>query len=233
MAGARVRGGDGGLSVPVLAIESATGAASVAIAGADGALLATAESTDARAHVEFLMPAIERICVEAGVRLKDLRGIAVDVGPGAFTGLRIGVTTAKALAQTLGITVTPVGSLAALAARANDERVWTCVDARRGRVYACEPGADARAFQPAELAHAVGSAPIIGDAPYDELRDLAWIERVSPHARDVLTAARTVDPLPPEVVEPIYLRDPDAGIDWEGQGAIIQRPDRVKIAGER
>lgn len=219
--------------MPLLAIESATGAASVALAGSDGEVLAEAVSSDLRAHVEFLMPTIERVCAEAGVRLQDLRAIAVDIGPGAFTGLRIGVTTAKALAQTLGVAVIAVGSLDALAARAGNESVWTCLDARRGRVYARAPGADARVFVPADLSHAVGPAPIMGDAPYDELRDLAWIERTGPLARDVLAASAGVDPLRPEVVEPIYLRDPDAGIDWEGQGAIIQRPDRVKMAGER
>lgn len=217
----------------MLAIETATGAASVALAGADEVVLAEAETTDARAHVEFLMPAIERICAEAGVRLPDLRAIAVDVGPGAFTGLRIGVTTAKALAQTLGIGVIAVGSLDALAARARDPDAWTCVDARRGRIYACAPHGAARVFTPEDLARAVGSAPIVGHAPYAELDALAWVERTTPHARDVWAAARAQQPATAESVEPIYLRDPDAGIDWEGQGAVIQRPDRVKMAGER
>lgn len=219
--------------MPLLAIETATGAASVALAGVDGEVRASAEASDARAHVEFLMPAIERICDEAGVRLRDLRAIAVDIGPGAFTGLRIGVTTAKALAQTLGVGVIPVESLDALAARAQDDGAWTCIDARRGRVYARPPHEDARAYTPTELAVAVGSAAIIGHAPYEELDALAWIERATPHARDVLAAARGAEQRAPDAVEPIYLRDADAGIDWEGQGAIIQRPDRVKMAGER
>lgn len=219
--------------MPVLAIETATGAASVALCGTDGVVLAEAASTDARAHVEFLMPAIEGLCAEAGLRLQDLRVVAVDVGPGPFTGLRIGVTTAKALAQTLGIGIIAVGGLDALAARAGDPNTWTCIDARRGRVYARGPHADARVYAPADLARAVGSAPIIGHAPYDDLDGLAWVERTAPHARDLLAAARAQAPVTPESVEPIYLRDADAGIDWEGQGAVIQRPDRVKMAGER
>jgi tRNA threonylcarbamoyladenosine biosynthesis protein TsaB len=96
-----------------------------------------------RAHAELLAPSIEEVCAASGCRVADIDGVAVDVGPGLFTGLRVGVATAKALAQALSVAVLGVSSLDVLAAAAaargsadRPERVAAVIDARRGEVFA-------------------------------------------------------------------------------------------------
>jgi tRNA threonylcarbamoyladenosine biosynthesis protein TsaB len=83
-----------------------------------------------------LLPAVEALLARAGLGPTDLTGIVVDVGPGSFTGVRVGVTTAKSLAYALGIPVAGVVSLAALAEAAPpDAEVLSLRDAGRGRCY--------------------------------------------------------------------------------------------------
>ena len=102
-----------------------------------------------REHAERLAPAIEEVCAGAGCALDDVTVIAVDVGPGLFTGLRVGVATAKALGHGLGRPVFPVSSLDILAASPSPPTptprgttplppgaVAAVVDARRGEVFA-------------------------------------------------------------------------------------------------
>ena len=125
----------------LLALESATDTVGAAVIRDDGG---SAERTHigGRAHAENLAPAIEEVCALAGCRVTDVDHIAVDLGPGLFTGLRVGVATAKALAQALGIGVLGVGSLDILAAAAwvrsggPPGPVVAVVDARRGEVFA-------------------------------------------------------------------------------------------------
>lgn len=210
----------------LLAIETSVGAASVALLE-DDVVLAEEASTDPRGHVEFLMPAIGRICDLAAVT-----EIAVDIGPGGFSGLRAGVATAKALAQTLGLVVRPVGSLQAIAGAAPQAN-WLCLDAGRGRVYARPLAGVTRVLTAAELAEAVGDEPLAGWAPYAELDGCLWVHRERPRARDVALVAREVGAIDASKVEPIYLRGTDAKISWEGSGAMIERPDRVKVKGQR
>ncbi|MDI3279958.1 MAG: tRNA (adenosine(37)-N6)-threonylcarbamoyltransferase complex dimerization subunit type 1 TsaB, partial [Bacillota bacterium] len=90
-----------------------------------------------RTHSERLMPALVRLLAEAGVEPKELDLIAVSIGPGSFTGLRIGVATAKGLAYALRKPLVAVGSLDALAYGASLGCGYICplIDARRGRVY--------------------------------------------------------------------------------------------------
>jgi tRNA threonylcarbamoyladenosine biosynthesis protein TsaB len=85
-----------------------------------------------------LVPNVERVLADAGLRVSDLDGIAVGLGPGSFTGLRIGVTTAKSLAYTLGKPIVGVGTLDAIAASsapASSELICPMVHARTGEVY--------------------------------------------------------------------------------------------------
>jgi tRNA threonylcarbamoyladenosine biosynthesis protein TsaB len=127
--------------VNLLAIESATDAVGVALAR-DGAGTAVVLHEGGRAHAELLVPSIEEVCRDAALGVADLDVIAVDAGPGLFTGLRVGVATAKALGQALAIGVVSVASLDVLAAGAFErlagERVAAVVavvDARRGEVF--------------------------------------------------------------------------------------------------
>lgn len=126
----------------LLAIETATDMVGVALIGADGAA-AERIHVGGRAHAELLVPAIEEVCAVSGCTISDVDCIAVDTGPGLFTGLRVGVATAKALAQALSVGVLGVSSLDVLAVAAAErcgpgtgEAVASVVDARRGEVFA-------------------------------------------------------------------------------------------------
>ncbi len=126
----------------VLAIESATDTVGAAIVNDDGGS-AERSHVGGRAHAEQLAPAIEEACALGGCRIADIDRIAVDVGPGLFTGLRVGVATAKALAHALGTGVLGLSSLDILASAAAERSgggptgpVVAVVDARRGEVFA-------------------------------------------------------------------------------------------------
>jgi tRNA threonylcarbamoyladenosine biosynthesis protein TsaB len=94
------------------------------------------------AHSQELLPELDRLVRESETSWEDVASIAIGVGPGTFTGLRIGVATARALAQALGIGLRPVSSLEALAeglAQASDDferPLLSVIDARRGQVFA-------------------------------------------------------------------------------------------------
>jgi tRNA threonylcarbamoyladenosine biosynthesis protein TsaB len=138
----------------LLAIESATEVASVALAR-DGATLAVRRTGPGRPASEALLPAVLDLLAEAGAGLDAVDAFAVSVGPGSFTGLRVGVSTVKGLAFGGDRPVVAVPTLAALALRA--ARPEACVaallDARRGEVYAALHAGDAR--EPALLAAGV------------------------------------------------------------------------------
>ena len=103
----------------LLAFDTATPAVTVALH--DGQrVLAEASTVDARRHGELLAPSIAKVIAEAGAEPRDLTGIAVGVGPGPFTGLRVGVVTARVFGRTLGIGVHGLCTLDALARAAVD-----------------------------------------------------------------------------------------------------------------
>lgn len=91
----------------------------------------------AETHTSRLMPAIDRILKDASLTIKDLDGIAVSLGPGSFTGLRIGIATAKGLAQGLNIPVVGIPTLDGLAFNLSHCKDLVCpiLDARKGEVY--------------------------------------------------------------------------------------------------
>jgi tRNA threonylcarbamoyladenosine biosynthesis protein TsaB len=120
--------------VKVLGIDSATPIASVALVD-DDRVLATGES-DAAGHRADLLVLIDRVCREAGVAPMQLDAIAIGAGPGSFTGLRIGMATAKGIAFAAGKPLWAVSSLAALAYRIDKPLVIAVLDARRGELYA-------------------------------------------------------------------------------------------------
>jgi len=125
--------------VLVLAIETATDVAAVAVAD-DGGVRAALVVGRARRHAETVVPAVADVCSHAGIALGDVDAVAVDVGPGLFTGLRVGVGAANAFSFALGVPVVGVGSLDVLAAAAAQTcragaLVAAVVDARRGEVF--------------------------------------------------------------------------------------------------
>jgi tRNA threonylcarbamoyladenosine biosynthesis protein TsaB len=125
----------------ILGIETATAVCGVALLR-DGAVLAEESIEERYAHAEKLFGFIDDVLERAGVKLDSLQGIAVSIGPGSFTGLRIGLSVVKGLHLATGIPVVAVPTLEALAWRAAPEvrgtgieRILAVLDARREEVY--------------------------------------------------------------------------------------------------
>jgi len=192
----------GATGLAAVAIETATETVGVAVRAPDG-VEAQFALTGRRRHVETLTPALEHVLGQVGVAPRELRVIVVDVGPGLFTGLRVGVAAAKGLAQALGLGVVCATSLDVLgvgaAAAGHHGLVLACVDARRGEVFASlreldHSGATVAErvppglFAPADLAvvlRGLGGAPVraVGDGAqrYAEvLTTVLGVEVVAP-----------------------------------------------------
>lgn len=121
----------------ILAADTSTSQGSLALRDRAGTLLR--EELDSwRTHSETLLPAVEKILTRAGYKREDVQAIAVGTGPGAFTGLRVGLATFKAWAAARGLPVIPVVSLDAPALQVLREgkTVAVLADARKGEVYA-------------------------------------------------------------------------------------------------
>lgn len=218
----------------LLGIETAAERVGVALADADGPRAGT-WLDGGRRHAEVLAPAIAFVLEQAAASLADVDAVAVDVGPGLFTGIRAGVATAQGLAQGLGVGVVEVTSLAVLARSAYDGgwpgQVAAVVDGRRGEVFCARydaPTAEAdppRRFQPGALAQELAGRPdllVVGGGAhrYPEafagLR-VARIVHPSPRALVALAAdrlGRGIPAVPAGDVRPLYLREPDARINW-------------------
>jgi tRNA threonylcarbamoyladenosine biosynthesis protein TsaB len=226
----------------VVAIETATETVGVAVRTAAG-LEAELVVTGRRRHVESLTPALEHLLDQVELAPADLGVVAVDIGPGLFTGLRVGVAAAKGLAQSLGIGVLGATSLDILAAGAAEAGhhglVLSCVDARRGEVFALVRDLDAGAervapglFTPDELAAVLGrleGAQIraVGDGAQRYgalLGEVPGVEVVAPAlafpSPSVLlhgALARLEGgeaPVDAASVVPLYMRDADAKINF-------------------
>ena len=215
-----------------LAVATATGQIGVAFGGPDGVIAALSVRAGRR-HGETLAPAIQSLLGLTGLALSDVDLIAVDQGPGLFTGLRVGLATAKALGAALGVPVVPCSSLDLLAHphRGAGRPVASIVDARRGEVFWAlyEPVAggmtavsEAAAVDPDVLAEKlaeVGSALLTGDGARRFFAgrgfDVAPEEFDHPSAAVLIELAQTRPALAPEKVQPLYLRGADVRIGWE------------------
>ena len=125
----------------LISLETATQVCSVALAK-DGEVLAVKESSEDKSHSRQITVFIEEVLAKAGVAVKDLEGVAVSEGPGSYTGLRIGVSTAKGLCYGLDIPLMAVNNLQSMALGASVERndgentlFCPLIDARRMEVY--------------------------------------------------------------------------------------------------
>lgn len=121
----------------VLAIDAATGGCSVAVAR-DGVPLAAAAEAMSRGHAEVLMPMIQQVVAAAGIAWPELTAIAATVGPGSFTGVRIGLAAARGLALATGAATVPITTLEAIAvgAGAGDAPLLVALDSKRRDLYA-------------------------------------------------------------------------------------------------
>src|ERR671919_981917 len=181
------------------------------------------------------MLAVADVMERAGLGYADLEAIAVGVGPGTFTGLRIGIATARALASANGLQARPVSSLAALAAGIEAEAetaaedppsLLPIIDAKRGEVFAAEyaRGGDRRwgplALRPEELAERVRAGPLAagdGSVRFRRVLEAAGISVMPDESRahvvralHVCRLAAAVRGVAPQAVLPDYLRAPDA-----------------------
>lgn len=125
----------------LVAMDTATPSTVAGVLLADGRVIEARDDPPEGSrgeHASRLLVLVERALAEGGVTWDDVERIAVGVGPGGFTGLRIGIATARALAQARGLPLVPVSSLAALAAGADaaESPIAAVVDARRGEVFA-------------------------------------------------------------------------------------------------
>ena len=127
----------------ILALETATTACSAALCAADGSVVAEALSLDGPAHAGRLLPGVHEVFEVAGVTWDEIGAVVVGLGPGAFTGLRIGIATARALAQAdgrMGLLGVPTAAALALAlantAEAAGRLLVPLIDGRRREVFA-------------------------------------------------------------------------------------------------
>jgi tRNA threonylcarbamoyladenosine biosynthesis protein TsaB len=120
----------------LLAIDTSTLTAGVALFDTDRGLLVPERRHVVTTHSEALLPLIDGALAEAGLGPRQLDAVVCAAGPGSFTGLRIGISTAKGLCFALGRPLVLISSLEALAARAADGPVCATLDALKGEVYA-------------------------------------------------------------------------------------------------
>lgn len=235
----------------LLGLDTATRRVGVVLANEHGLigrveLGGTADTTPPR-HAETLAPAIAWCCERVGVELTQVSAVAVGIGPGMFTGLRVGVTTAKVLAQSLRVPVIPIPSLDLLAYPLRYARrlVVATIDARRHElywaIYRSVPGGVQRVSEyelgtpddlVAELEARGEDALVCGDgalrfteafAPLGSRVELAGPAHAAPSLSALveLAQARFVreEFCPPSEVLPMYLRQSDAELTWDRKGA--------------
>ncbi|MFV0532798.1 MAG: tRNA (adenosine(37)-N6)-threonylcarbamoyltransferase complex dimerization subunit type 1 TsaB [Cumulibacter sp.] len=193
----------------------------VEVTDTDITTLAESATTGATMHAEVLAPSIEQASHAAGVPLAELDGIVVGLGPGPFTGLRVGIVTAASISDALGVPVWGVGSLDAVAVGASGPTLVVS-DARRKEVYFAWYDGDRRIDGPdvrrPEDLEARGSREVrvvhAGASKYlAELQRLGAdvIERYpTPYSLVRLAVRDGLVGGPSNTLEPIYLRRPDA-----------------------
>lgn len=199
-----------------LALDTST-VVSVGVA-VDGRVRASGQVEDTRAHAEELMPLVQRVVADAGLTLADITEVVAGVGPGPFTGLRVGVVTAMTLAEVLGVPVRGACSLDAVAAAWSHEgapvEFLVVSDARRKEVYWARyddsgtrvegPEVCAPAEVP-QLPVAGPGAHLVGEPSGPTTLDAGWLAAAD---------------LPDAGLEPLYLRRPDAEVPTATKSAL-------------
>jgi tRNA threonylcarbamoyl adenosine modification protein YeaZ len=208
--------------VLLLALDTATPAETVALHdGRD--VVASFRQVDARRHGELLLPAVDRVLADAGVKLDAVTGIVAGMGPGPYTGLRVGLMTADTFGLALGIPVHGICTLDGLAYAADvaEGPFVVATDARRKEVYwatysdprtrVSDPAVD----RPADIAEQVKGLPAVGAGALlypDTFPDAREPEHVSAAALAALAAERIEAGEELPAPRPLYLRRPDAQV---------------------
>lgn len=222
----------------LLAIETATPGASIAVLE-DRTTLAAASRIDPVGHASFLVPAIDFCFDQVGWSPTDLDAVVVDVGPGLYTGIRVGLATAQGLAAAFGIPLIPVVSLDALAleARTGHRLIWVLVDVRRGQLamarYRPVPGGVVKEgvnelVDPEELRAMLESnideslvVGEIGALPEGFFRGMSSVKTGRPRypyavaLGEIGAGKYERDEYPgTDDIRPLYMREPDVTINW-------------------
>ncbi len=226
----------------ILGIETSTPQASVAI-GSEQGLIASALVSRGSSHNEFLLPAIRFCMNEAGLGFRNLGGIATSLGPGLYSGMRVGIATSKALAQSLSVPIVGMSSLDLVAyeVRYSAKTICAVLDARRSEVfhafYRSSPGGiqrmtEYRVEKPERLSVGLASRPeevlLVGNGAlsYREVFEhlgssveLGTMSHAFPDARSLVELAlprilrEDFDSL--YTLRPLYLRRSARRIQWE------------------
>lgn len=234
----------------ILGISTSTAQAGCAIGGHEG-VLALVQSARGKRHAETLAPAIEVVRDQAHVDMDDISCVAVDVGPGLFTGLRVGIATAKTVAHALRVPMVGVSSLDLLAfpVRWTPRLIVVAVDARRGELFTAryrqvpggiqrldEPGVCSPSDLATDLLATRDEVLLVGDGGVryaDQLADVAEVELADqsaqyPSAASLVQLAHAKalreEFVLPSDLKPLYLRPPDAAINWAGGAGGIGGP---------
>lgn len=226
----------------VLGIETSTQHASVAIV-TQTEVVASYELGRGKSQDQVLVPAVQGLLRDSGLAWSQLGGVAVGLGPGLFTGLRVGVATAKTLAHALGVSIAGLSSLDVLAygVRYTRRSICACIDARRDEVfwafYHPVPGGVQRAteFRCAPASHCVNEIEargepvlVVGNGPFIYFKEfenlgadleIAGVSDSTPTAVPLaeLAVSRLVreDSDKLSDVRPLYIRKSDAELTWE------------------
>ena len=225
----------------ILGIETSVENVGVALGDHNG-IRATASISSDRKHAESLTPMIQFVLQQAECSMSDISAVAVDIGPGLFTGMRVGIATAESLAWALEVPVIPVCSLDALAHNVawSDAPIAASLDARRGEVYwalyrtrglELQRIVEPTVTSPDDLAiHIADRAEEVvcvgtGFRRYAEtFAGNPWVrllngDSVFPTASAVVSLGAAAllndNTVAPDKVEPLYLRAPDAEINWK------------------
>jgi tRNA threonylcarbamoyladenosine biosynthesis protein TsaB len=212
----------------VLGLDTCLSSCSVAVLDGER-VVASAREVMARGHQERLAPMAQAVMAQAGLAFAAVDRIAVTVGPGSFTGLRVGIAFAKGLALALDKPAVGIGTLEALAAEA-DGLVFAVIDARRGQLY-LQGFEDGRALMAPDALSAETAAACIAELSNGRPFTLvgsgaALLTDFAPTARivdgegcDAIKVARLAAARSPGPLKPLYLRAPDAKLPKESLGA--------------
>lgn len=240
----------------ILAIETATGCGSVALTSGDplsGALLAEATAQPRVTHARRLLGSVEWVLGAGGVSWEQLDGIAVSLGPGSFTGLRIGMAAAKGLAMASGVPLLGVPTLDALACTAlgvvDGKELCCLLDARKKEVYAAlyrsgDDGLPVRSQDPVVIGPEQLVAKLTGPTVFTGPGVAAYYEMFigsrlieilppplcQPRAAFVgLLGGRMLalgDVLEPAAAAPLYIRASDAELNFKARRQCAPRSGR-------
>ncbi|TWI71183.1 tRNA threonylcarbamoyladenosine biosynthesis protein TsaB [Desulfobotulus alkaliphilus] len=223
----------------ILAADTTTASASVCVME-ESKMLARRFRNPGQTHSRHLLPMIEGVLGDAGMDMRHLDALVTTLGPGSFTGLRIGVSTMKGLAMAKGLPMFGFSTLEVMAARFLSHPAPVCImmDARRGEVYAQNfdvSGNIPKAMGPAVvasphdvLAQIQGAFLFAGSGALlyrKEIMEQAGLQALWPgilaHEPDageaafLAMAAGRDAALPPHLIMPLYLRKSDAELQWE------------------